>query len=766
MNKGHSAAWELEWGQAAEFYRQAQAEFPDDEKAMSYLASALFELQDFDQALQTYQKVAEAAPDDPLPMEKIAQILEYQGRHGPGAEIALRAGELHLRNGDTAKAIENWTRTITLNPEHLRARSRLAMTYEKMGRIPQAVNQYLVVASLLQHAGNRDRSLELVRHILTLMPDSSEAKQALALLNANQPLPKPAHKTSKIGGSLIGRKPSLPEPEVRKEDLASDLDPISDARQRALSSLASLMFEQPGAEVFEENRGSMLTQITRGTGPLSRAKAEHSTILLHLTQAVDYQTRKDDQRAVEALEQAIDSGLDNAAAYFDIGYLKSKAGRYESALRNLQNAAKHPDYALASLLLMAQTFQRMGRYQQSAIQFLEALRLADTIVVGPADADNLHQLYEPLIDAISQEQDEKKHQQLSESIEQLLMKPDWHDGIRRARTQLPSQAEGLPPAPVAELLTDTSNGAVVDKLSNILDLARRGLHRPAMEEAFHALQYSPAYLPLHTVMGEILLQQDLIQQAISKFNVVARAYTARGESVRSIDLYRKITRLSPLDLAARQRLIEQLTAAGRVEATLREYLDLGDVYYRLAELDKARSTYERALNVARQSAANNSWTVEILHHLADIDMQRLDWRRAMRLFHQILEFSPGDVKAAANMIGLHLRIGQETEALVALGNQMEYFKSAGATDLAIELLEELQHGNPDHIAIQRTLAEQYQRAGRNQDAVQVWSQVANQLIDEGDRGGAVQALQAIIILGPENVADYERMLAELEEGGA
>ena len=257
MSQGHSAAWELEWHKAASFCQQALSEIPGDSRALSYLASAHFELQEFEQALGSYQKVAEASPDDPLPLEKIAQILEHQGRYKPGSEVALRAAEMHLRNRDIDKAIENWTRCITLNPEHLRARSRLAMTYEQLDRVPQAVNQYLVVASLLQHAGNKDKGIELIDHILEIMPDSAEAQQALGLLRANQPLPKPAHKTSKIGGSLIGRnREGSNLLDAPGDELSDDADPIADARQRALSVMASLMFEQPGAPAFDETNDS------------------------------------------------------------------------------------------------------------------------------------------------------------------------------------------------------------------------------------------------------------------------------------------------------------------------------------------------------------------------------------------------------------------------------------------------------------------------------------------------------------------------------
>ena len=79
MNQGHSAAWDQLWDRAAGFYRQALDEFPDNPQALTSLGLALIELQEYDEALRCYQKAAKGLPDDPLPLEKIAQLCERMG---------------------------------------------------------------------------------------------------------------------------------------------------------------------------------------------------------------------------------------------------------------------------------------------------------------------------------------------------------------------------------------------------------------------------------------------------------------------------------------------------------------------------------------------------------------------------------------------------------------------------------------------------------------------------------------------------------------
>jgi hypothetical protein len=78
-------------------------EFPESTQARVSLASAYFELEDYESALQQYRAVVETAPNDILVLEKIAQIFEILGQGKAGAETALRVAEVHFSKGDVDK---------------------------------------------------------------------------------------------------------------------------------------------------------------------------------------------------------------------------------------------------------------------------------------------------------------------------------------------------------------------------------------------------------------------------------------------------------------------------------------------------------------------------------------------------------------------------------------------------------------------------------------------------------------------------------------
>ena len=106
-------------------------------------------------------------------------------------DAAMRAGDLFFQQRDTDKALENWVRVTNLNPEHVLAHSRLAQVHEKLNHPQQAVTEYLAVASLMQRAGNAEKSQEMVEKAQSILPSSTEVKQAQTLLKTGQLLPKP-----------------------------------------------------------------------------------------------------------------------------------------------------------------------------------------------------------------------------------------------------------------------------------------------------------------------------------------------------------------------------------------------------------------------------------------------------------------------------------------------------------------------------------------------------------------------------------------------
>lgn len=760
MNMGHSAAWDRMWEQAALFYRQALKEFPDDPQGLTSLGLALFELQRYEDALACYRRAAVITPEDPLPADKICQICERMGRLNDATRAGLQAADLYMKNREVEKAIENWARVTRFNPENMTAHTRLALVYERTNRKPEAVKEYITVAALMQHAGDMVKASQAVAYALQIQPDSVEARQALTTLKSSQMLPKPARSRGGTGPMLMSqvRKLEEKEGESSEKDL---LDPVKEARQTALVSLADVLFEQidESGEAPAARRG--LSSITSGASSSSPTAPERSKIIVHLSQAVEAQTQNQNAQAADELQRAIEAGLTRPAAFYDLGYLYYELGQWENVLPNLRVSVKNTDYAMASHLLLGIAQRKRGKLSEAALEFMQALKIADAATVPPEYADSIRQLYEPLIDAQLRQQNEASLKTICTNIEQQLLRPDWRDYLEKARQQIPDQTIGEPPLPVAEMLLQSNSVEVVHSLALIRSMSQRNQTRTAMEEAYFALEYAPAYLPLHIQMGELLLQENRTADAIQKFTTVVRAYSVRGDGVQATQLLRRIIQLNPMDLNLRVQLIDQLVALGKTEEAMQAYQELAEIYYRLADLENARKTYMTALRFAQQAPDMRSWNAKILTAMADIDMQRMDWRQALRVYEQIRTLQPDDEKTRFNLVDINFRMGQDGAALIETENYLTYLESKGERGKGIQFVQWLINDHPEKIDLHRRLADLFRQNGQKEEAISALDAVGDLLITAGNTSGAITVIQSILEMNPTNAPDYRRLLSQL-----
>ena len=244
-------------------------------------------------------------------------------------------------------------RVTNVNPENAIAHSRLAQVHEKLGHTQQAVTEYLAIASILQRAGNVEKTKEMVNKALSILPNSPEAKQAQSRCSTQgNCFPNQCAAKAARGPSAWHRSNNC-----KSRKTASGLDPVAEARQKALTQLAELLFEfSDDSPSAQERKG--LSAIMRGTGGLSLQQSEQTKVVMHLGLAIDAQTKGNETQAAEEFERALEAGFKHASLYFMLGLLRFKGERHESAQRFLQNSVKHHDYALGTRLLLGQLLVR------------------------------------------------------------------------------------------------------------------------------------------------------------------------------------------------------------------------------------------------------------------------------------------------------------------------------------------------------------------------------------------------------------------------
>jgi tetratricopeptide (TPR) repeat protein len=762
MRLGHSAVWDQQWDKAIEHYRKALSEFPEDPTALTSYGLALLETGQLKEALAAYHRASRASANDPLPVEKCAEIFERLGQLKEAVEQHEAAAELYVRRRDAEKALKNWTDIARLAPSNIAARSRLALTYERLGRAQDALREYLAVASILQRSNKLDRAMEAAQRALSLVPGDPEATAYLNSLRQGRNLPNPTRPKGGTGPiSMAGvRRVIEAETPASTETGEKELnDPEVSAQHQALTILAGLLFEEPAEEEPGRGKGKAMSAMAKGKAD-TRGRPK---MYFSLGQAIDLQTRGHKSQAAKELQRAIDDGLDHPAAHYNLGLLNRDLKDYESTRKHLTAALGHPELALGANLALGRMSKLQGDPAEAARYLLQAMRLADSRTVDGSQVEQLNRLYDTITSSLS-DRDPEALSRIVENTLSFLSGPGWLGRLRQARQQLETQRPGATVVPIMEMIASPGTAHVIESMGRIDDLVASGHPVSAMEEAMLALEHAPTYLPLHQRMAEILISTDHVEAGLQKLTAVAQTYNVRGESLQATEIYARIIENAPVDIGARLRLIDLLAQQDRSDEALSQYMDLSDLYRQMAEIDTARKTLADALRLAQRSNVDRTWSVKILHLIGDIDLARLDWRRSLRVYEQIRSIDPSDEKARGQVIDLNLRLGQEEQAGKELDSYLEYLVDVGRSAEALAKLEDMAREYPGKQALHTRLAEAYRAAGRKADAIAQYDALGEIQLDAGRIEDAIRTIETIVSLDPPDAEGYQDLLQNLKSG--
>lgn len=759
LSKGNSAAWDQNWGDAASYYQQALEIDPENFKAISNIGLAYFEMRDFAASLKSYIAAVAINSDDPAPYEKMFLIYQEIGQPAEAVKAALKAAESHLKNEDIQKAIENWKRVVELDIQNIKAHARLAMVYQRLGKKKLTVSEYINSASLLQLTGNTKKAAEAIERALQFSPENIIALRAKEILHQGRQLPLPEPIIKQPVEDLVIDAPQLeqPKPEEQKEYK----NPIAEAVDRAMIVLAEALFEEAifgKGENLDQDRDldSALSWNIDGETDLT----DDSLLKLHVSQAIEHYSSGNEKEASDNIKSAIDDGYNNPAAYFFLGYLYINLGRMESASRSLVKSVSHSEFALGSRLLLASYYSSIDNWVEASKEYIEALRIADTSLVEEENVEDLIHLYEVMMDDLETQEGDKAYIEMSKHIEGMLLRTDWRDILTDMRGK--GMGEDGILLPKMDGLLDDRRTQILGIHRNILDLAENGHYGAAMEKAFFALRNAPTFLPLHVTIGDILMEQNKISGAVTKYLAVADVYTVQGKTERALSMLRKVIELQPMNIEIRQRYIDLLEEYGKKEEAIKEYINIADVFYPLAELDSARSAYSKALVLAKTLPGDTSWRIKLHQRLADIDIQRLDWDSALLTYLELSEILPQNQKTSITIVDLNYRLGNKSAADKEIDRFTKQFDPENQLDSIKEYLELLKEEKPDEDYIVRQLVSVYKQLGLIDQAISELDGLGDMLLEAGRKQEAVQVIQEIISHSPSNIEDYQKLLEQLQ----
>jgi tetratricopeptide (TPR) repeat protein len=728
LNLGHSLAWDQEWDKAVTAYARALQESPEEPDPYKYLGLALMQVKRYNDALKVLMKGHKLAPDDPVPLERSADVLERLGRLKEAATQYVSVAEIYLAQRDIEKAIGNYERATLLTPGLLQIHFRLAQLYERTGRRRAAVLQYLTLAFNFQRNKDRERAMQAIERALRLEPSNVQVLNAKRAIESGELMAVPQLQDERPSDGKSGGA-AAPAEEAQPAFAESHVaGPLGEATEKALAHLAEHLLE----------------------GGLTMAEAQ-------AIQGIELQKIGENAQAVSAFQAAEKQGIRHPALYVCLGSLLITLGQWQNALQYLgrvQDAA----YAAGVAHGMGQAYLGLGQVRAAAEHFVRALQLADLqLVINPDEATQLTAVYDELLAAIQQMQDYDLAQTCNE-FSRWLSGADWKVRIPQTRRAIDDRLRGGGKNELIDIVKDPS---IVEALTRVDEYIRRGLYTLAADEAMWIIERQPTSLPAHQRVAQVLMEEGQTQAAITKYNVVINSFLARDDRVSAAMILNEVIKIAPMDINLRLSLIDLLEREGDETRLLDEYIGLAGAYYQLAEIEQARDTYLAANRLAQRLNAPIEKRVEILRRLADIYMTRLDWRQAQRTFEQIRELVPNDDEPRRELVEIHFRLGNPIEAMRELDNLLRLYAQSRRGNLILSTLESMVAARPSEMGLRSRLAAVYQQLRRIPEAIEQLDALGELQLDAGLMQEACATIKQIVKLNPPNVAQYQALLAQM-----
>jgi len=744
LRRGHSYSWDQRWSEAITEFEVAVGALADEPAAYAGLGMAYYELGKLDKALDNYKLASRHSRGDMIYLKHVADVQDRLGLLEEAGQTYMALGEIQLRRKKLDEAVVNWLRAVSLNPDLLGAHQRLVAIYRRQGLNSNAVREYMIIAELYSRRGEKELALKVCRLALELDPRNAEVMTALDLIRQGEQL------APSDGSAVIFDR--MGSSEDGKTDLRADLVTM----EHGLLQSARRVAQQTLAQEILSEGDDPLTAKEQTSGV---EKLERNTLL---SQALDYQTREMDDEAIDCFEQAIDGGLISAAAHFCLGLLYQAQKRPSQAIGELEQAATDSTFRPASYYAIGEAYRLRGDNDRATENFVEALKYIDLDTIDSGDSSRTIEQYGYLVDGLLSESEPVSRARFVHGLITFLGDDEWQENVAEARRRLDSISVNGQTFILGDIFAAGSM-QVLQSLYLSQEYAELGKYDSAVEEAYRAIQFSPYYLAGHVQLAELMVKQDRIPIAVTKYLTIGNTCSVRGDINGAINNYERAVELSPLDIFNRAKLIEVLIQHSQIDRALDHYLALGEVYYNLAEMDKARETYLEALKLVPEGTNKQQWRLRLLRAIADIDMQRLDWRHALVAYIELSAAIPNDKDVALKLIDLYFKVDQPMRAVQGIDQFLGLLVKNGQSGEVAGILEDLVDQWPENEDLVNRLSRLYVHQGRRQDAITLLDSLGEAQLNSGQSEQAVRTIERILQLDPPNSTSYQKLLQRLEQ---
>jgi len=759
LKRGHSYSWDQDWQNAITEFEQAIEAVTDEPAPYAGLGMAYFELGEFDKALENYKLAARHSRGDMIYLKHVADVQERLGQLTEAGQTYMAIGEIQLRRKKLDEAVGNWLRAISLDPDLLGGHQRLAAVYRRQGLVNNAVREYLAMARIYHARGEAERALKMCSLALEMDPRNVDALTAVDLIRRGEELVLRDDNQAMLDSQVLNETAAAVQQMTSALETEPDTWELDEEEGNLVESTYHIAQQQLAQEIFaDEEMEAVATAVSDDT----LGKLERDALL---SQALDFQTRGMIEEAIDCFEKAVAGGFTSAAAQYCLGILYQQKLRLKQAIAEFTAALEDTAYRPASYYAIGEAYMLRSDTERAVGHFVAALKYLDLNTVSPENAWRVNEQYDYFANGLLSEAEPGKAMEFIRGLTEFLGTPGWEDRVNEARSRLDKLTPGDDTLILGEILTAGSL-QVLESLHLSQEYAEQGKYDSAVEEAYRAIQLSPFYLAGHIQLADLMVRQERTQIAVEKYLTIGHTYRVRGDVNGAISNYERAVELSPMGMSNRTLLVEVLLRQGYIDRALEHYVVMGETYYNLAEMEKARETYLMALRLAPKGSAERNWRSHLLRAIADIDMQRLDWKRALAAYNELSTSDPDDDSVIMTLVDLFYKVGQPNSAMRTLDRHLVRLVRSGQGKRVKRILEEMVERHPAEAGLVDRLTRLYIHQGDEEKAIKVLDRLGEAQLDAGQDEQATETIQKILKLNPPNAASYRQMLRRMQQSTA
>lgn len=777
MKEGRALAWAMNWPAAAEQYRRALHEAPDDLVARNSLAVTLYRAGNWAEALREYERVSQLNPRDVVALARIAELRQRLGDSKGSAQAYVILGKRHLEQRDREKALEAWGKVLehfSTDPDALEILSSAAAEAgETVLRAEVDARRATLAAqrdiSEVEEEGADETAPEErsaggdVQHGSfdgELGPngsagnDSADALAVVAELASDWGLVNP-HELAALGelrlnavvGGLRRGKECAGQGKFRAAE---------DEYLRLISIAPECLLPQEGlAEVYTlEERVGEAHEKYLSLAELYELRPDYGRAATMYRKLAGLGTN-DLQHRHRAASLLLRIGL-NSEAQAELLLIAEEylaRGQLDDGLEALQQAIAVNPTSVEAHLKLGHVLEAQARHQEAAQAFRSALALDPTNktaacglsvqLAAMGDWESLQEVFGRVTDVARRDPEARAAAvaRFADVAGRLDQAPDLHycAGVLLRIDGRPDEARG-------HLEVAATGGSLRAILSNLY----------LGEDAFSAgnLDKASGYLSRGLnlcVSASKERSSSELQNLELRYNrLLADTFSAKEDWRQAEAALREVKRLDPDDDTTYTRLAEIYFRQEELAAAVEEFGQLGDLYLRTGQNDRAVIACQAALQL-------HPYNFEVRRKLAEVYGQLGAWDNALA--------------ELGTLADRQLECGLGDEGYETLREMLELARNRN-TALAISIRERMVKLRPNDVEVRRELVEAYLKVGRSSQALDEARDLAKMLLKLGRVGEAVAALRRVVSLSPWDVqalgqlGDALCLLGQIEEAAS